>query len=596
MAVVTITTPGAGTWTVPAGIASITVRCWGGGGHGGAGDGGNNGGGGGGGGAYSESTLSVTPSDVIDYYVGAGGATAEANGEDTTFGDLLEIVAQGGYAEVGGTAGIGGAAASGSGDTKYSGGDGATGESTGGSNDSRGGGGGGSAGSGGDGGNGAVTAGGAAGSGTYPGAAGGNGGAPGVNGVAGASPGAGGGGGGTYDGSVSGQGAAGANGRIEIQYGSDMPCGTTTVYLAGHRLTGDAAMRDLGDRTAGSTIDFKFNTYSSSGAGFTLAGTPSIAVYKSNGTTEDTSGITLTVDFDAKTGVHHVTIDLSSDATFYSAGSDFDVVLAAGTVDGVSVAGSVLAHFTVEKLSALRPTTAGRTLDVTATGAAGIDWANIEGKTTTNDLSGTTVSAAQSVAAVTVAAGGITRAALAADTGLQTVRSNTAQAGASTTITLDASASATTDLYKHCLIFLTGGTGAGQYRLCTAYNGTTKVATVTPAWATNPDNTSTFAALPAGLVNAEALGGTAIGTATVAATLSSSERNSIADALLDRTDGVETNRTLRQSLRLMLAAAAGKLSGVLSGSILIRDTNDTKNRITATTTTDGRTAVTYDAN
>ena len=39
----------------------------------------------------------------------------------------------------------------------------------------------------------------------------------------------------------------------------------------------------------------------------------------------------------------------------------------------------------------LQPTTAGRTLDVTATGAAGIDWGNVENPTTTLNLSATTV-------------------------------------------------------------------------------------------------------------------------------------------------------------------------------------------------------------
>lgn len=117
--------------------------------------------------------------------------------------------------------------------------------------------------------------------------------------------------------------------------------------------------------------------------------------------------------------------------------------------------------------------------------------------------------AAGAITATVIADGAIDRATFAADTGLQTVRSNTAQAGGATSITLDASASATTDFYKHCLIYLTGGTGAGQFRLCTAYNGTTKVATVTPAWTTNPDVTSTFAVLPAGIVNVEALGANA---------------------------------------------------------------------------------------
>ena len=41
----------------------------------------------------------------------------------------------------------------------------------------------------------------------------------------------------------------------------------------------------------------------------------------------------------------------------------------------------------------LQPTVAGRTLDVTATGAAGIDWANIENPTTVVNLSGTSIAA-----------------------------------------------------------------------------------------------------------------------------------------------------------------------------------------------------------
>ncbi len=39
----------------------------------------------------------------------------------------------------------------------------------------------------------------------------------------------------------------------------------------------------------------------------------------------------------------------------------------------------------------LQPTVSGRTLDVTATGAAGIDWANVENPTTTINLSATTI-------------------------------------------------------------------------------------------------------------------------------------------------------------------------------------------------------------
>lgn len=74
---------------------------------------------------------------------------------------------------------------------------------------------------------------------------------------------------------------------------------------------------------------------------------------------------------------------------------------------------------------------------------------------------------------------------------LNTSRANTAQAGAGTTITLDASASAVDDFYNGCRIVTTGGTGSGQTRTITDYNGTTKVATVA-TWDTNPDVTTTF--------------------------------------------------------------------------------------------------------
>lgn len=136
---------------------------------------------------------------------------------------------------------------------------------------------------------------------------------------------------------------------------------------------------------------------------------------------------------------------------------------------------------------------------------------NITGNITGN-LSGSVGSVTGAVGSVTgnvggnvtgsvgsVASGGITNASYAADTGKKTVRSNTAQAGSGTTITLDASASAVDDFYNNDLLYITGGTGAGQARFITDYVGATKVATV-PTWITNPDNTSTFALIPSGAI------------------------------------------------------------------------------------------------
>jgi len=81
-----------------------------------------------------------------------------------------------------------------------------------------------------------------------------------------------------------------------------------------------------------------------------------------------------------------------------------------------------------------------------------------------------------------------------------------------------------------------------------------------------------------------------------AMTLTSGERNSTADALLDRAAGVETGQTFRQAMRLMLAALCGKASGLATTTAVYRDTNDAKNRISATVDADGnRSAVTLDA-
>jgi len=76
----------------------------------------------------------------------------------------------------------------------------------------------------------------------------------------------------------------------------------------------------------------------------------------------------------------------------------------------------------------------------------------------------------------------------------QGIRAASAQAATATTITLDAAASSVDDFYKGALIVTkqSGATGSGQARLITAYNGTTKVATITPAWVTTPAATIGF--------------------------------------------------------------------------------------------------------
>ena len=73
-----------------------------------------------------------------------------------------------------------------------------------------------------------------------------------------------------------------------------------------------------------------------------------------------------------------------------------------------------------------------------------------------------------------------------------TVITGTATAGNSTTITLAVGSSSVSGYYAGATITITGGTGSGQTKTITAYDGSTRVATVNSAWTTNPNNTSVY--------------------------------------------------------------------------------------------------------
>lgn len=104
----------------------------------------------------------------------------------------------------------------------------------------------------------------------------------------------------------------------------------------------------LGDIAPGGIITRGFNTHDGLGAPITIAGSPTLEAYKDDGTTQDTSGLTLTVGFDGVTGSHLIEIDTSADGTFFSTGHDFNVRLAGtATVDGQDVVGTWLAHFSI---------------------------------------------------------------------------------------------------------------------------------------------------------------------------------------------------------------------------------------------------------
>jgi hypothetical protein len=149
-------------------------------------------------------------------------------------------------------------------------------------------------------------------------------------------------------------------------------------------------MAYLGDFRLGDTLDFKFTTVQTTGAPFTLAGSPVISAYPGNSITQLTAGITLTVDFDTVTGLNNVRV-VASGGNGYATATNYEMVITTGTVNSVSVVGYVVGTFSIENRSAVMPTTAARTLDVSATGEAGVDWANVGSPSTSVSLSSTTV-------------------------------------------------------------------------------------------------------------------------------------------------------------------------------------------------------------
>lgn len=157
----------------------------------------------------------------------------------------------------------------------------------------------------------------------------------------------------------------------------------------------------------GDVIPVLFDTAAAAGGSVTITGlaVTDLEVYKGTSMTQrasdngyvllDTDG----TDLDGIIGVHGLTIDTSdnSDAGFWTDGSFYRIVISTITVDGQTVSFSYM--LTLGKV--LCPTTAGRKLDVSSGGEAGIDLANVGSPTTAVNLSGVTVKTATDVEAAT---------------------------------------------------------------------------------------------------------------------------------------------------------------------------------------------------
>ena len=314
------------------------------------------------------------------------------------------------------------------------------------------------------------------------------------------------------------------------------------------------------DYALGTTIYLAFTTRSfSTGVPTQLAGSPVLSVLEQNNATPITSGVSVSVDRASVTGLNEATIVATSGNGFES-GKEYALYISTGTVGGVSVVGEVVGRFTIEKASALRPTTAGLTLDVSAGGEAGVDWANVGSPTTAVNLSATNIDVDQVVASVSGAVGSVT-----------------GNVGGNVTGTVGSVVGAVGSV--------TGNVGGNVVGSVGSVVGA--VGSVTGAVGSVTGN-----------VGGNVVGSVASVTAGVTVTTNNDKTGyrlsatGVDDILDEVTDGAVT---LRQGTRLWNSALGAKVSGMDLGAPEFRDLADSKYRITATTDADGnRTAVTLD--
>ena len=284
-------------------------------------------------------------------------------------------------------------------------------------------------------------------------------------------------------------------------------------------------MLSLGKVQPGSTLYIPFESFASStGAPITITGlaTSDIQVYKNGGTTQraSASGYTLLdtdgIDFDGITGIHGFSIDLSDNTTadFWASGADYIVVISTITVDSQTMS-FVAARFKIGEEGSILDTTiatlASQTSFTLAAGPAEDDALNGR-EVVIHDAA----SAVQKTTAIVLDYTGSTKTVTLNQAGTFTVaakdnisfmgvvqvqsnvaRTSLAQGGNVNSITLDASASATNNIYNGLLVFIVAGTGAGQTRTITGYNGSTKNATVDRVFQTAPTSSSVFVLLAA---------------------------------------------------------------------------------------------------
>jgi hypothetical protein len=279
-----------------------------------------------------------------------------------------------------------------------------------------------------------------------------------------------------------------------------------------------------GDFPVNGMVDFKWNTAGANGTSITRGTNGSIRIYKNNSTTERTSaaGITDTEDFDTLTGVHHLRIDLSdnTDAGFYAAGNEYQVVLQGAVIDSQTV-NAVIAEFSIERaggaLALLKDATFGLAqleslvddlesrltatragyLDNLSAGPAATqasvdvidDFLDTEVTDIRNRLPSALIGGRMD--STVSAINNIVAAAQALAASAQGLVSSTCASGSTTTNIVTNLTEATDDHYNGRAIVFTGGALVGQAASIFDYNGTTKALTVSQLTEA-PANTDPF--------------------------------------------------------------------------------------------------------
>lgn len=357
-------------------------------------------------------------------------------------------------------------------------------------------------------------------------------------------------------------------------------------------------MIDFGIVKPGTTIYIPFATYDSNdpSASVTLTGlaTSDIEVYKNGSTTQrasdsgyallDTDGI----DFDSITGIHGFSINLADNTTagFWEAGAQYWVVISSITVDAGTV-NFVAATFRIGYPDAVLNTSiatlSSQTSFTLTVGPAEDDalngmWAIIHDVASSVQFSKVLIlDYTGSTKTVTLAAGATFTAAATDNISI-----------------IDLAPLQPTTTGR--LLDVSSGGEAGMDWANVGSPTTSLALTGTTIATTQKVDIETIKTNP--VVNAGTI--TFPTTQTLAAvgsamTLTSGERDSIAAALLDLADAIESGITTRGAIRLMLSSLAGKLSGAATTTITIRNVGDTKDRVTATVDSDGnRTAITTD--